>query len=157
MYSKEEIKQLHLRFWASFGKYSEVHPLLLHKSRKWMLHRTKIKNVVLRFEANRTNAKVILELNSRNEHLRLKAFEILERYKVILEDGFDEGLTWEFFHEREDSGKEVCRIYTALANVDIHRQNQWPEIYSFFIQNMLQLEDNFMQIRDVLREELKTQ
>lgn len=157
MYSKEEIKQLHLRFWENFGKYCEVHPLLLHKSRKWMLHRTKIKNIALRFEANRNDAKVILELNSRNENLRLKAFEILERYKVILEDGFDNGLIWEFFHEREDSRKEVCRIYTVLPNVDIHRQNQWPEIYRFFIQNMVRLEDNFMEVRDVLREELKTE
>lgn len=157
MYSKEELKQLHLRFWENFGKYCEVHPMLRHKSRKWILHRTKIKNVALRFEVNRQNAKVLLELNSRNENRRLKAFEILERYKLIMEDGFEEGLIWDFFHEREDSHQEVCRIYTSLPNVDIHRQNQWPDIYSFFIRNMVQLEDNFMQVRDILREELQQQ
>ncbi len=155
MYSKEELKQLNIDFWAKFGQYCEVHPLLRHKNRKWVLHRTKIKDVALRFDVNRENAKVIIELGARSENLRLKAFEILERYKAIIEEGFENGLTWEFFHEREDSQKEVCRIFAVMDNVDLHRQNQWPDIYNFFIENMTKLEDNFMMIRDLLREELK--
>ena len=155
MYSREELKQLNINFWEKFGKYCEVHPLLRHKNRKWVLHRTKIKDLAFQFDVNRKDAKVILELGSRNENLRLKAFEILEKYKVIIEEGFEDGLIWEFFHEREDSRKQVCRIYTCLDDVDFHRQNQWPDIYNFFIENMTKLEDNFMLIRDLLREELK--
>jgi len=157
MYSKEEKKKLTLDFWNLFHKRCEVHPVLQYKKRKWILHRTKIKGVALRFYAGRKNAKVILELSNRNEKIRLKAFEILEQYKAALEEGFENGLTWEFYHERADSGQEVCRIYTTLDNVDIHRQNQWPDIYNFFIENMLRLEENFLSIRDVLQEELKSE
>ena len=156
MYSKEERKQLNILFWEKFGKYCEVHPMLRYKNKKWMLHRTKIKDVVLRFEVSRENAKVILELGSRNEKLRFKAYEFLEQYKVVMEDGFDQGLIWEFYHEREDSGKEICRIFTQLDHVDFHRQNQWPEIFNFFIEKMSRLEDNFLTIRDLLQEELKS-
>ncbi|MCY1722188.1 DUF4268 domain-containing protein [Prolixibacteraceae bacterium Z1-6] len=155
MYSKDEIKKLRLTFWELFGKRCEVHPALQYRKRKWVLHRTKIKGVALRFDVSRKDAKVILELSNRSENLRLKAFEFLERYKVILEEGFEEGLIWEFFHEREDSGKEICRIYAQLPNVDFHRQNQWPDIFNFYIENMLKLESNFMAIRDLLQEELK--
>lgn len=155
MYSKEEIKKLRLSFWETFGKRCEIHPELRYKKRKWMLHRTKIKGVALRFDVGRTDAKVILELSNRSEKLRLKAFEILEQYKVIVEEGFERGLTWEFFHEREDSGKEVCRIYTQLPNVDFHRPYQWPDIFNFYIENMLKLESNFLSIRDLLEERLK--
>jgi len=156
MYSKEELKQLNILFWEKFGKYCEVHPILREKSRKWVLHRTKIKDVVLRFEVDRYAVKVILELGSKSEKLRFKAYEFLEQYKVVMEDGFDDGLIWEFYHEREDSSKEVCRIYTELNNVDFHRQNQWPDIFNFFIENMSKLEENFLSIRDLLQEELKT-
>ncbi|MEZ5107194.1 MAG: DUF4268 domain-containing protein [Draconibacterium sp.] len=155
MYSKEEIKKLHLDFWELFRKRCEVHPELQHKKKKFMLHRTKIRGVAFRFEANRNNAKVMLEIHHRSEDTRLKAFEIIERYKVIMEEGFENGLTWEFYHQREDSGQEVCRIFTTLENVDIHRQNQWPDIYNFFIENMLRLEENFAQISDIVREELQ--
>ena len=86
---------------------------------------------------------------------RLKAYEFLERYKPVIEEGFEEGLQWEFFHERQDSDAEVCRIFTRLEGVDFHRQNQWPDIYNFFIDNMLKLERNFLEIRDLLQQELK--
>lgn len=156
MYSKEELKRLHTDFWEKFGNRCEIHPVLKFRKRKWVLHRTKIKGVALRFDINRKNAKVILELSNKNERLRLKAYEFLEKYKVVIEDEFNNGLIWEFYHEREDSGAEVCRIYTQLDNVDIHRQNQWADIYNFYIENMLKLETNFMNIRDLLKEELKS-
>lgn len=155
MYSKKEAKKLSVNFWELFGKRCEVHPKFRHKNKKWLLHRTKIKGVVLRFEIGRENAKVMLELGHRNEDKRLKAFEILERYKTIFEAGFENGLTWEFYHQREDSNQEVCRIYIALENVDLHGQNQWPEIYNFFIENMIQLEENFLMVSDILKEKLQ--
>lgn len=154
MYSIEEAKKLRIDFWEQFGRRCEIHPLLKNKQRKWILHRTKIKGVALRFEISRENAKVILELGQRSEDKRLQAFEILERYKTIVEAGFEKGLTWEFYHQREESGQEVCRIYSSLEKVDLHRQNQWPDIYNFFIDNMLQMEENFLLISDILKEEL---
>jgi len=154
MYSIEEKKKLTEDFWKLFKRRCAVHPELKFKKKKWILHRTKIKGVALRFDINRKDAKVILELHNRSEKLRLKAFEILERYKVVVEEGFENGLIWEFYFERPDSGQEVCRIYTTLPDVDIHRQNQWPDIYNFFIENMMQLEDNFLLVRDVLEGEL---
>ena len=139
-----------------FGRRCEIHPLLKYKRKKWILHRTKIKGVALRFEIGRENAMVILELSNRSEDKRLQAFEILERYKTIVETGFENGLEWEYYHQRGDSNQEVCRIYKTLENVDLHRQNQWPDIYNFFIENMLQLEENFLAVSDILKEELKS-
>ncbi|MDP3434091.1 MAG: DUF4268 domain-containing protein, partial [Bacteroidota bacterium] len=63
----------------------------------------------------------------------------------MLEEGFAEPLIWDYCSIRE-GGQEVCRIYTSLSNVDFHRQNQWPGIFNFFIDNMLLLENNFMEI-----------
>ena len=157
MYSKEEKKRLVVSFWEMFAKRCEAHPLLKHKKKKWILHHTKIKGIALRFDVGRKNAQVMIELYNRSENKRLEAFEILERYKVIIEDGFENGLTWEFYYLKEESQQEVCRIYTTLENVDIHRQNQWPDIFNFFIENMLKLEENFLSVRDVLQEELKNQ
>lgn len=155
MYSRVEAKKLSLEFWELFNKRCEVHPELKFKKKKWILHRTKIRNFALRFEITRQSAKVMLELHHRSEDQRIRAFETVERYKAILEEGFENGLIWEFYHQREDSGQEVCRIYSELEGVDLHRQNLWPDIYNFFIENMLHLERNFLEISDVLREELQ--
>jgi len=157
MYSKDEIKELRLVFWQHFKSYSEAHPALNYKKKRWILNETQIRGVALRFELERINAKVILELQNKQEDRRLQIFEILEHYEVVLEEGFENGLIWEFFHQREDNLQEVCRIYTQLENVDWHNQNQWPIIYDFFIKNMLQMEENFLMVKEMVKEELRNE
>ena len=156
MFSKEEIRELWQTFWKDFKMHCETHPSLNYAKKRWILNETQIRGVALRFELNRENAKVILELQNKSDDRRLQIFEVLERYKVIIEEGFTSGLIWEFYHQRDDNKQEVCRIYTQLDNVDWHRKNDWIKIYNFFIENMLQLEENFMLMRDSLKEELKT-
>jgi len=151
MYSKEELKNLKKNFWASLKLKSK----LKAGRGKWLLNNTKVNGLVFRFDVNRKDAKVILELQHKSENRRLKMYEILEKYKVILEDGFEKGLIWDYFYEREDNGHQVCRIYTQLDNVDFHRQNQWEEIHDFFIENMARLEDNFLEVKDILVEEMR--
>ncbi|GAB1450112.1 hypothetical protein MASR2M47_01680 [Draconibacterium sp.] len=155
MYSKEEIKELYLNFWQSFKSYGETQSMLDFKKRRWILNNTQIRGLALRFELGRKNARVILELQNKSEDRRLQIFEILERYKVVVEEGFENGLIWEFYHQREDNNQEVCRIYAQLENIDWHNQNQWPEIYDFFIKNMLQLEENYLMVKEMVKEELR--
>ncbi|NQU86394.1 MAG: DUF4268 domain-containing protein [Mariniphaga sp.] len=155
MYSREEIKILSTKFWNLFGKRCEIHPQLKTKKRKWILHQTKISNVDLKFDAGRKNAQVMIEISHKNETKRLQVFEVLKKYKSLLEEGFENDLIWEFLYTREDSGKEVCRIYTKLVGVDFHRQDQWPDIFNFFIENMLILERNFLEIKEILKEDIK--
>jgi hypothetical protein len=119
------------------------------------LNETQIRGLTLRFELERENAKVILEIQNKQEDRRLQIFEILERYKVVVEEGFESGLIWEFYHQRKDNNQEVCRIYTQLENIDWHNQNQWPDIYNFFIKNMLQMEENFLMVKEIVKEELR--
>lgn len=151
MYSREEAKILRKNFWTMFGKRCEVVPELAHRKKKWILYDTKINGIDLKFDADRNEAIVMIEVNHRNENKRLEIFEELEKFKVILEDGFENGLTWELCFDRE-SGEEVSRIFTAKQGFDIHRQNQWPDIYNFFIENMLVLERNFLEIQELLKE-----
>ncbi len=155
MFSKEEVKELWQSFWQNFKTHCETHPALNFKKKRWILNETQIRGVALRFDVDRENARVILELQNKSEDRRLQIFEILERYKVIVEEGFTEGLIWEFYHQREDNQQEVCRIYAQLNNVDWHRKMDWPDIYNFFIENMLQMESNFLMVKDSLKEELK--
>src|ERR1035437_2983474 len=153
MYSKDESKRLIKEFWIVFARRCEIVPELCHKKKKWLLYDTGLSGIDLKFDVTRTEALVMIEINSKEEVRRLELFESLLKYKMFLEEGFARPLTWDFCYVRE-SGQEVCRIYTSLPNVDFHRQTQWPDIYNFLIDNMLILENNFLEIRDVLEVEL---
>ncbi len=154
MYTPEEAKQIRKEFWDTFAKRCELVPELKYRRKKWVLYDTKISGVHLKFEVDRNEALVILEINNRSESRRLQIYETLERYKLLLEEGFDDGLIWDFCVVRE-SGQEVCRIYEKMPRADIHRQSQWPDIFNFLIENMMKLEANFMEVRDAVQEEIR--
>jgi len=153
MYTKEEAKQIRIDFWNTFGRRCETARELRGRKKKWILYDTKIQGIDLKFDADREHALVMIEVNSNDENRRLAIYEQLEKYKIILEEGFGNGLIWDICHVRE-SGQEVCRIYVELSGADFHNQHQWPDIYNFFIANMLLLENNFMEIRDIVFEEV---
>jgi hypothetical protein len=153
MYSKDEAKLLRKEFWIVFARRCEIVPELRHKKKKWLLYDTGLAGIDLKFDVTRTEALVMIEVNSRQESRRLEIFETLQKYQKFLEDGFAEPLEWDICFVRE-SGQEVCRIFTTLPNVDFHRQNQWPDIFNFMIDNMLLLENNLMEIKDILEAEL---
>ncbi len=153
MYTKEEAKHLSKEFWIVFARRCEIIPELKNRKKKWVLYDTGLAGIDLKFEVTRSEAIVMIEVNSRQENRRLEIFEVLLKYQKFLEEGFAESLIWDYCFLRE-SGQEVCRIYTSLSNVDFHRQNQWPEIFNFMIDNMLILENNFMEIKDVIETEL---
>ncbi len=153
MYSKDEAKLLRKEFWIVFARRCEIVPELRYRKKKWVLYDTGLSGIDLKFEVTRQEAMVMIEINIKEEGRRLEAFETLQKYRLLLEDGFEEPLIWDFCVIRE-SGQEVCRIYKSFPNVDFHRQNQWPDIFNFFIDNMLILENNFMEIKDALEAEL---
>lgn len=153
MYSQDQSKLLRKEFWIVFARRCEIVPELRHKKKKWVLYDTGLSGIDLKFDVNRHEALVMIEINSREEARRLEIFETMQKYRLLIEAGFTEPLTWDFCYERE-SGQQVCRIYTSISNVDFHRHNQWPEIFNFMIDNMLILENNFMEIKDGLEAEL---
>ena len=117
------------------------------------MYDTGLNGIDLKFDVTRKEALVMIEINSRQEDRRLEIFETMQKYRLLIEEGFPEPLVWDYCCERE-SGQQVCRIYKSLPGVDFHRQNQWPDIFNFFIENMLILENNLMEIKDALEAEL---
>ena len=151
MYTKEELKELKRNFWTGFDDYCKTHNIFDKKQKNWLLYNTKLKNVELKFDANRDGAFVILELNHRNESKRLETFERFELYKTQLEREITIPVIWEPFYIR-DSGQNVSRIYCYQPQLDIHRTAHWPQFYAFMAENMRKLQKNFLSIRENIRD-----
>lgn len=149
MYTKDELKQLKKEFWEGFGVFCSNHPVLGRRKSKFMLYNTKMKGVELKFDANRNGAFVILELNHASEEERLAKYEQFERYKVLMEEDFPQGLIWNFAYVRE-TGNEVCRIYSQKTGIDLHRRSDWMEFYRFMAEEMLKLERAFRNVKEAI-------
>ncbi|HEY3390395.1 MAG TPA: DUF4268 domain-containing protein [Prolixibacteraceae bacterium] len=153
MFTKEERKALMQRFWSQFDEFCDTVPDLAWRKKKWILHDTKISHIDLKFDIDRGFAMVALEINHKSENRRLRVYELVERYRILLEEGFSDGLTWDFCY-LNDNNQEVCRIYTKLQGVDFHKISDWDNIHTFLAENMLLLQENFLEIQEALKEEV---
>ena len=74
MYSKDEAKLLRKEFWIVFARRCEIVPELQHRKKKWVLYDTGLSGIDLKFDVTRTEALVMIEVNSRLEHRRYEKF-----------------------------------------------------------------------------------
>ncbi|MDH6358324.1 DUF4268 domain-containing protein [Parabacteroides sp. PF5-9] len=151
MYSKEELKNLKTEFWESFAAYCEVQPYLRGRKKIWVLYNTKVKAVELKFDIVRKKTMVMIEVNHRQEDSRLEMVEKLTWYKETLERDLENELIWDICYRRE-TGQEVARIYILKEGADLHRREDWGELFAFMAQKMYLLERNFLEIAAYLKE-----
>lgn len=152
MYSREEEKNIRLEFWKGFDTYCGKFPELAAKNPKWLLYKTGIKHLELKFDVSPHRVCIALELNHKNEGRRLDMFEALEPYRMLLEDNLED-VHWEFSMYIEGE-KEVGRIYMERQGLNYKRISDRQEIYDYMIDKMQILESNFLDIRDTLKSDL---
>jgi hypothetical protein len=151
VYTKDEKKELTHLFWTSFDGYCTEQGFLSGRKKIWMLHRTKVSHVQLKFCLEKGSVMVAIEITHKNEEERLEMFEKIEACKAIIEEGFNNGLSWDFAFEKENR-HEVCRIFDVLIGYDYLKTEDWEPMFCFMANSMYLLEHNFLEIRDILNE-----
>lgn len=150
MYNKDEAKEIRLEFWKRFKNYSSVRRKQKGLSPKWILDKTGISQLKLKFDFIHGNAIVAIDIETRNIDKRLELFGRLEEFKSILEKIIESELTWELEYTR-DNGKSISRIYTQHEAVSIYNKEDWPEIFSFFYKKMMKFESFYNQYGEILK------
>lgn len=150
MFSKEEAKQIREDFWEGFRRYTLPRKRKKGLPPKWIMDRTGINALALRFSIEGGTAMVSIDIETRSMDKRLELYEKLEAVKKLLHEAMGQELTWELDFMREN-GKSVSRIYTILKDVNIYERDCWGEVYKFFYQNMVKLEAFYEEYRDYLK------
>jgi hypothetical protein len=142
MYSKEETQKLKREFWVTFA---EKYP------RKWMLYDTKIKDFSFKFYVDNKKAQVLIDIEHRNDDLRIGYFEKLEALKNILEEEFIKDLVFEKNFVLEN-GKTISRIWIEKLGVSVSNRSYWDEIFSFYNEKMNALELFYSEYDDFIKD-----
>ncbi len=152
MYSKEEAAKIRKEFWIAFDVYSRKY---LGAHRKWLLYDTGIKDFLLKFEINRSYARVLLSIENKSEDKRFDVFVKLKEYELLYTDILGEDWIWneQLILENE---KEVCAVYKQLENVNIYKKENWTEIFDFFAIEMMKLEESFEEVKPFIEEFIKS-
>ena len=151
MYKRDELKQLKTDFWNGFADYCNTIPRLAQRKQKFMLYNTRLKGTELKFDVQRYDVSIVLEINHIDYERRIELFEHFKACRLLFEESFgDMEVVYEPFYVLE-TGKEVCRIYVSMKqDVDFHRRDDWQIFYIFMARNMMKLERIFNQAKQAL-------
>lgn len=152
MYSKDEARQLRKDFWIAFSNYTKYYGTKVGEPIEWMLYKTGIKGLELKFEIEKKHVGVMIEVNAINENRRFDMYVLLDKYRSIIDNDFSENLEW-IEQYPLDEKKSVSRVFIELHGVKYHNQDNWPVIFKFMAENMYQLQSNFVDIQDILKDE----
>lgn len=152
MWSKEEAKELRVKFWSGFKRYCYKHRI----DRRWVLTGVKIKSVQLKFYADTQKALVMFQIDHKNALTRYKVYETFLSYRKLMAETCGEELRWEedYFGVGE---RPVSAIYFELSGVDMYREEDWDKIYAFFAEKMVLLEEAYWEYWDLINERLKAE
>mgnify|MGYP006284510861 CR=1 FL=1 len=150
MYSKDEAKQIRLEFWDRFEKYAALRRRQKGKPAKFIMNKTGIKQLKLKFHFDTTEAIVGIDIETRNLDKRIELFGKLEELKSILEKNLGTALNWQLEYTLP-TGKSISRIYLTKKDVNIYNKDTWPEVFPFFYKNMMKIEAFFEEYRELLR------
>jgi len=142
MFNREESRLLRELFWTSYGKSFP---------RRWLLYNTKIKDVSLKFQADRKVAMVCIDIELEDEYERLEQYEKFESLKTILETEYLHEVIFNDDYYLEKSQKSICRIYVLHEKkFSIHNKDTWRDAYEFFNKHMDLLESFFLEYKDFI-------
>ena len=142
MFSKDEAKHLRQEFWTEFGK---TYP------RKWLLYRTKIKELNLKFTFNNKLAQVSVDIDTDDSLIRDYYYEKIWSLEKILKTEYLPKIILNPNYE-VNRGKFIARAYVQLDNVSVYNKQTWPETFEFLYSQMEQLELFFYEYEDFIKD-----
>lgn len=152
MYSKEDSRRIKKEFWTKFGRFSQRKRIALGYDKRWLTHNTGIISFNLKFDFEKKEALVGIEISSRNKMEEENIYSKLLALKTLLNDMFDEAPIWNPEFELT-TGKKVIKVYHILENVNIHNKECWPTVFNFFFDYMIQYETFYKEYKDFIRDD----
>ncbi len=139
MYTQAETSLIRQQFWTSFGMYMSPVPSATQEKGNWVNYKTGIKGISFKMDVDKQSAFVAIEIFLKDTMLQHQYFEIFNNFALQFE-GFA-GKGWQFKHNDfiEHKGN-VSFITVELKNVNVFKQEDWPQIIAFLKQHIIGLD-----------------
>ena len=140
MYTKEQASSIKQAFWTAFGQYMALTPGASGERINWINYKTGLKHLHFKMQADRKSAFIAIEITHPEADIQELIFEQFREFEKLLCTTLGEEWNWDL-HTYNDQHKMVSRIYAERENVNIFRQEDWPELISFFRPRLIALDE----------------
>src|SRR5690554_5333928 len=130
MFSKEERKTLNTEFWTRFKEKAGINKGANGKRINWVNYPIGVKQIHVRLHADTEISRFSIEIQDKDESIRLLVWEQFEELKKVLEQEMLVPGTWEK-HEYNIAGQPISRISWTLEQVNMYKKEDRQKIYDF--------------------------
>jgi hypothetical protein len=140
MYSKEQASKLKEAFWTTFGQYIAPQPSAEGIKVNWINYKTGIRHLHFKMQADHRSASVAIELSHPDPGIQELIFEQFQSFRNILASYLNEDWEWQL-HTTDENYKIISRISKTLDGVSIFKEEDWPDMISFFKPRIIALDE----------------
>lgn len=105
----------------------------------WINYKTGVKHLFFRMHADKHQAAISIEITHPDAGIQELVFEQFKALGKILEMNLAEEWEWQL-HVADEYGKTISRICKPLPGVSIFKQEDWPQLISFFKPRIIALD-----------------
>lgn len=136
MFSKEELKNYNIQFWAEFKQRMGQHRGASGKKVNWLQYRTNLQNVYVRLETANKACKFCFDIQFKDDSIREIVWEQMGELKKLLT--FEMGSEGNWIEDYSSQTiKSMCRIEWTLENTNYLTASNKEKIYNFFEDKLL--------------------
>lgn len=139
MYSRAEASQMRHAFWTTFGQYMAPQPSADGEKVNWVNYKTGEKHIAFKMDVDIKKATIAIEITHPDNDVQQLYFEQFEQLKKRLHRHVQEEWMWQL-HAMDETGRPVSRIYTKQDGINIMKQEDWPQLISFFKPRIIALD-----------------
>ena len=149
MLSKEERKERNEKFWSTFKEVMRKTQSSSGRRVNWATYPTQIKDLYLRLICDGKLTAMCLDVQFKDDGVRAIVWEQLGELKTVMESTMSLKGEWiEGLHTPE--GLFINRIKWELPDTNFYRDEDWPQIHSFFKKNVIEFDAFYQEFKDIL-------
>jgi len=136
MFSKEELKNYNIQFWADFKQRMGQHRGASGKKVNWLQYRTNLQNVYVRLETINKECKFCFDIQFKDDAIREIVWEQMGELKKLLSTEMGSEGNW-IEDYASQTVKSMCRIEWTLEKTNYLTATNREKIYDFFEEKLL--------------------
>jgi hypothetical protein len=149
MLSKEAQKEWNIRFWYGFKNEMKSFHSSNGRRINWLTYPTDIKHMYLRMLCEKDGVALHFDSQFSDQGIRDIVWEQLEELKSLINAQMNYPSIWARGLQTNE-GLVIDRISWKLNNVNYLKEEEWPIIYDFFKNRIIEFDKFHQEFKDIL-------
>ncbi len=149
MYSKEEKRDMNIRFWDGFKEYMKKSKSSVLARVNWLSYPTNVKDTYLRLHCTQSATAVRFDIQFKDKEIRSIFWEQLQELKSLLTSHVHFPANW--IEQMEDAdGREISRIEWESNEWSLYNEKDWRKIYGFLKERLIEFDQFYQEYKEIL-------